>query len=140
MKCLSLHQPWASLIVRGAKRYDTRRWSTTYRGRLGIHAARHWCAEMDELCQREPIRSLLRAAGYASAADLPHGALLGTVELVDCFPVSSSRLEQVPAAERDLGEYGPGRLVWQFAAALPLAEPVPCVGRLGLFDRAEPTT
>lgn len=37
-KCLSLHQPWASLLVFGVKRIEGRPWSTDYRGRLWIHA------------------------------------------------------------------------------------------------------
>ena len=32
MKALTLHQPWASLVMRGAKLYETRSWSTPYRG------------------------------------------------------------------------------------------------------------
>ncbi len=39
MKALSLHQPWASLIAIGAKRVETRHWTTSYRGPLAIHAA-----------------------------------------------------------------------------------------------------
>jgi len=39
MKALTLWQPWASLIAVGAKRIETRSWSTKYRGPLAIHAA-----------------------------------------------------------------------------------------------------
>ena len=42
MKCLSLWQPWASLVVIGAKRFETRSWPTNYRGPLLIHAAQRW--------------------------------------------------------------------------------------------------
>lgn len=31
--CLSLHQPWASLLVYGFKRAEGRVWNTEYRGR-----------------------------------------------------------------------------------------------------------
>ena len=53
--CLSMHQPWASLLVRGIKmsvtrlrsarrprilpRHEGRTWYTSHRGRLWIHAA-----------------------------------------------------------------------------------------------------
>lgn len=40
MKALSLWQPWATLIAIGAKQYETRGWSTPYRGPLIIHAAK----------------------------------------------------------------------------------------------------
>jgi hypothetical protein len=42
IKCISLWQPWASLVAVGAKRIETRGWATAYRGRLGIHAAKRW--------------------------------------------------------------------------------------------------
>lgn len=34
--CLSMHQPWASLLVCGIKRVEGRNWSTAHRGRLWI--------------------------------------------------------------------------------------------------------
>ena len=37
--CLSLHQPWASLLVQGIKTSEGRMWSTDHRGKLWIHAA-----------------------------------------------------------------------------------------------------
>ena len=40
MKALSLTQPWASLVVIGAKCYETRSWATNYRGPLAIHASK----------------------------------------------------------------------------------------------------
>uniref|UniRef100_A0A8C0XKA8 Activating signal cointegrator 1 n=1 Tax=Castor canadensis TaxID=51338 RepID=A0A8C0XKA8_CASCN len=36
--CLSVHQPWASLLVRGVKRVEGRSWYTPHRGRLWIAA------------------------------------------------------------------------------------------------------
>ncbi|XP_051792688.1 activating signal cointegrator 1 isoform X2 [Acanthochromis polyacanthus] len=37
--CLSMHQPWASLLVKGIKRVEGRTWYTSHRGRLWIAAA-----------------------------------------------------------------------------------------------------
>lgn len=37
---LSLKQPWAALLVHGRKSIEVRRWPTTRRGRVLIHAAR----------------------------------------------------------------------------------------------------
>ena len=38
MVCLTMHQPWASLLVYGIKRAEGRTWNTDFRGRLWIHA------------------------------------------------------------------------------------------------------
>ena len=32
--CLTLHQPWASLVVYGIKRIEGRNWPTKHRGKL----------------------------------------------------------------------------------------------------------
>ncbi|EAR92830.2 zinc finger, C2HC5-type family protein (macronuclear) [Tetrahymena thermophila SB210] len=37
-KCLSMLQPWASLLVEGFKRFEGRFWTTDYKGPLYIHA------------------------------------------------------------------------------------------------------
>ncbi|KAG6423093.1 hypothetical protein SASPL_113477 [Salvia splendens] len=37
--CITMHQPWASLLVYGIKRIEGRSWPSPIRGRLWIHAA-----------------------------------------------------------------------------------------------------
>lgn len=39
--CMTMHQPWASLMVRGLKRAEGREWNTGFRGTLWIHAGGH---------------------------------------------------------------------------------------------------
>jgi hypothetical protein len=39
MLCLTMTEPWASLVACGAKRIETRSWGTDHRGPLAIHAA-----------------------------------------------------------------------------------------------------
>lgn len=38
MKALSIRQPYAELILSGAKRIEYRNWNTTFRGRFYVHA------------------------------------------------------------------------------------------------------
>jgi hypothetical protein len=40
MKVISIIQPWATLIAIGEKKFETRSWSTKYRGELAIHASK----------------------------------------------------------------------------------------------------
>lgn len=35
-KCMSMHQPWASLLIAGVKKHEGRSWYTSHRGRLWI--------------------------------------------------------------------------------------------------------
>lgn len=45
MTCLTMHQPWASLLVYGIKRAEGRGWTTGFRGRLWIHAGSAVCSD-----------------------------------------------------------------------------------------------
>ena len=42
MKVLTLFQPWATLVILGEKKIETRSWKTNYRGEIAIHAGKKW--------------------------------------------------------------------------------------------------
>ena len=86
MKCLSVKQPFATLLVIGAERFETRDWRTDHVGALAIHASRAFSEEERALCRQEPFRSALLRAGYRYPADLPTGAIIGLVLLIGCRP------------------------------------------------------
>jgi hypothetical protein len=133
MKCLSLMQPWACLVLLGAKRHETRSWHTDYRGPLGIHASRRFPEEARQLCFEEPYRYLLQRGGWKHPADLPRGLLLGSVDLIDCRPAEEVR-PHLSEEEILLGNFGSGRWAWLLANPRRLSRPIPLSGRLGLFD------
>jgi hypothetical protein len=62
MKAITLYQPWATLVAIGAKRIETRSWSTQYRGPLAIHVSKRVPKEYQKLCgftAPEPFKSVL---------------------------------------------------------------------------------
>src|SRR5262245_57921137 len=132
MKCLSLIQPWATLVILGVKRNDTRSWRTRYRGRVFIHASRQFPERFRALCSVEPYRSVLRQGAFYHSADLPTGALIGTVELVDCLPA-----DEAADCLADVGHCRPEHWKWQLDRPIALPQPIPYRGRLGLFDAPE---
>jgi hypothetical protein len=134
MKCISVIQPWATLIVLGVKRLETRTWRTPHRGRLAIHATRNFPEAARARCLAEPFHSLLRDAGYLHSADLPRGAIVGAVELLDCVPGEEALRLVTDSPEPDFGDYGSGRWAWRLVNPCRLAAPVPFCGRLGLFE------
>lgn len=88
MKALTLHQPWASLIAVGAKRIETRSWSTKYRGPLAIHAGKVF----DHSTYPDLTRHLFRddePGVYKVPSDppVPLGAVVATCRLVDVVPM-----------------------------------------------------
>jgi hypothetical protein len=135
MKCISLQQPWATLVVIGAKHFETRDWHTSYIGDLAIHASQRFAEEARALCAREPFRSALARAGYRQSADLPTGAVVGHVELVECLPVATvlTLLQDTPE-ELAFGDYRNARWAWRLVGPRRLLEPKRCRGHLGLFD------
>ncbi|CAF99916.1 unnamed protein product, partial [Tetraodon nigroviridis] len=82
--CLSMHQPWASLLVRGIKRVEGRTWYTSHRGRLWIAAAAKKPTPQEiaevEATYRHIYRKELRFPN-----DYPTACLLGCVNVTDCL-------------------------------------------------------
>lgn len=104
MKCLSLHQPWASLLVTGAKRVETRSWPIRHRGPLLIHAAKKWNAELLELLRSEPFRfwwELLVDDNLPVGCSVPLGCVVGRVDVVACYPT-----EEVEVGSESLDPLG----------------------------------
>jgi hypothetical protein len=68
MKVLTLSQPFATLVAIGAKKIETRSWSTKYRGPLAIHAAKTIPREYKSLCNWmvEPFASVLKGVLWDS--------------------------------------------------------------------------
>jgi hypothetical protein len=130
-------QPYATLIVLGAKRIETRSWATYHRGVLAIHASAGRSTEERALYGREPFSSVLGAAGAA----LARGAVLGLVEVTGCYPIDDDgalrtgprQTTVVEEPERAFGHYAAGRFGWVLANPRPLPRPIACRGALGLW-------
>lgn len=135
MKALTVLQPWAQLLVLGEKRYETRSWSTGYRGPLLIHAGRRFIEHVRELCATEPFYSALQKHGV-NINYMTKGAILGQAELVDCIPSDQLRFEGKDPEEA-FGDFRVGRYAWRIENPQAFPEPIPYQGKLGLFDVKE---
>lgn len=138
MKILSLWQPWATLIAIGAKKIETRSWSTAYRGPIAIHAAKHWDAESLRTCGIEPFRSVLSGSrNWGTERPVcPLGAILCVVDLKHCIPTKAVNLYLMPDEhaehEWEFGNYDVGRYAWALSNLRPLREPISHKGGQGL--------
>lgn len=141
MKCLSLWQPWASLITNGHKQIETRSWSTSFRGPLAIHAAKTWNQDLAGLCECWPFTDVLPPG---DPADLPKGCVIAVAELYDCKRVDQKLMDYCRRRthEADLsntpceyhyGDFSEGRWLWFLRGVRPI-EPVYVRGHQGLFD------
>jgi len=87
MKAITIKQPWASLIVEGVKDIENRPWKTNFRGRVLIHAsARSWDWRSLMIYLTEPMAGVLKSmkADRMWLDGLTTGAIIGSVEIVDC--------------------------------------------------------
>lgn len=129
--CISLWQPWASLMAAGFKLHETRHWMTPTRGRFAIHAAKRVdvSGAPAELCEF--------ALGPDWARSVPRGVVMGVGQLTACVRTDAPFFEP---AQCDLlaGNYGPDRFAWRVEGFRPLREPLPLIGRQSLFSWVPP--
>lgn len=138
MKAITLWQPWATLVIIGAKTLETRSWPIAYRGPLAIHAAASTNTKLvRHLLSGEPFRSVLAEAGYDEVSDLPSGCVLGTVTVTDCE--STNKAFYVTQQERAFGDFSPHRFAWTLEDPIRFPEPIPARGKQGLWDWEEPS-
>lgn len=147
MKALSIRQPWASLIIKGApvftsvsnpdgsshvelkgvvfKTIENRNWATDFRGRIYVHASKKeddfiTCMKwLGEHIGLAPIACMMLSSPQYS----PKGAIIGEVDITGCVTESDSPWF--------VGKYG-------FTLANPIlyTKPIPCRGKLGFFEPA----
>lgn len=134
MKAIALWQPWASLWLSPAKRHETRHWATKHRGRLLVHAAKKFIKDVDP-----DLEEILKSQfGSQWAMELPTGALIGMVDLVDCIPTaqlySSAPFGNDGCMDVICGDFGPARFGWRRGTYWVFREPIPYVGHQQMFN------
>ncbi|NXG16753.1 TRIP4 protein, partial [Grallaria varia] len=99
--CLSMHQPWASLLVRGIKRVEGRTWYTSHRGRLWIAATAKRPSPQD-ISELQATYRMLLPKDVEFPSDYPSGCLLGCVDVTDCLSQEQFQ-EQYPDLSQESG-------------------------------------
>ena len=123
MKVFTVYQPYAFAIVAGLKHYETRPRRTNIRGRVAVHAA---IGGPDYI-------SVALDSILPESMELHYGAVVGTVEIVDCVPVENL-VDSLDDRERLLGDYSPGRFAWVLENPVMFDEPFPARGKQGWWN------
>lgn len=89
-RCLSMHQPWASLLIAGIKIHEGRTWYTSHRGRLWI-AATAKVPTQEEIKELENMYRVLLGNDIKFPETYPVGCLLGCVTVTNCLPQEEYR-------------------------------------------------
>jgi len=134
MKAISLLQPWATLIMLGYKEYETRSWGTTHRGPLAIAASAGKPAWAREVCETDPIISSILAQHNLTFDTLPRGAVLGMCSVDEMHKMDETWNLVLGEVELACGDYSNGRVAWALSHVQPFATPIPCKGKLSLWE------
>ena len=145
MKVLTIWQPWASLLVSGQKKYETRSWCTAYRGPVAIHAAKRPVRRIIDALAADDRgngwRTLERLDGLFlrpnSLDQLPTGAIVGKAILTRCNLIDEGFIAKLSPQELDLGDFTLGRYAWEFETMVPVEPPIPARGAQGLWNWKE---
>lgn len=144
MKVISLLQPWATLVVIGAKQIETRSWNTKFRGDILIHASAKFDRAQQMLCRQDPFSKFIQ-----DCSDLPRGAIIGRATLIytdttDLYLTLFGVREKlgwvkrlIVENEKAFGDYTPGRYGWLMQRPVPFQKPIPAKGSLGLWECPE---
>ena len=132
MKVLSIKEPFASLIMSGKKRIETRSWKTLYRGELYIHAS----------VSKIP-KSWFENKEFMSLVDdiaLHRGFIVCKCNLVDCIYMDEEFINKVKTEtpqEYFCGVYEVGRYAWVLDDIEVLNEFIEVKGHLGIWNYNE---
>ena len=121
MKCLSVCQPFAELIVQGKKTIELRKWNTKFRGEFLVHAPQKIRLED---CKRLKIKP-----------EMIVGAIIGKVELIGVKEYENAT-QIKKDSKKHLASNGESNNKYGFILQNPkqLRIPIPCTGQLNFFE------
>lgn len=128
MKTLSIQEPYASLILNGYKKIETRSWKTNYRGDVLIHAS--VSKNFIKTITNKQVLDLIKDMS------LNYGKIICKAKIIDCIEMTNNYIEKIKLNKQEfaLGIYEEGRYAWILEDIKPLKEPIKAKGKLGLWD------
>ena len=122
MKCLSVCQPFAELIVQGKKTIELRKWNTKFRGEFLVHAAKNI---LEEDCKRMKI----------SPKTVTTGAIIGKVDLVDVKKYESDKeLNKDKKKHHSVSDNTKNKYGFILENPKKLRVPIEYMGKLNFFE------
>jgi hypothetical protein len=137
VKAISISQPYASLILAGHKRFETRSWAPSpllIGERIAIASTKSMQVEREDLAPDSAFRLVCERLGMPPILELPRGVMLGTVRIVEVLVMTQDMIQSMPVIERTLGWWWEGMIAWRLEDPEPFPEPLPVRGRQGIYD------
>lgn len=142
--CLTLTDPWGSLVAMGVKQYETCSWKTPFRGPLAIHVSGTLTNEGRWKCEDQAVAEVLETAGYLYdmgqriSWGLPLRKVIAVAWLEEIHRIGEDF--PVDERERSFGNYGVGRFAWEFSAVYRLPQPLVARGNRLIWKWTPPET
>jgi len=126
MKCLSIRQPYAELIVEGMKNYEIRSRNTKYRGELYIHSS---LSKIGKSSRKNEFLDVLRNK------NLKYGYILAKCDLVDSVLIDEKFLKEMNngAIDNLYNDDCIGYYAWVLKDVKKVKE-IPAKGQLGIWN------
>lgn len=143
IKALPMYQPYASWLVLGLKKYETRSRRTHHRGFLGVYACKKvmdkksWDLhnrfyELLSTEERQLLNAHLSDQG-SGAVGYPLGELIGKVDIQDSTIMTAETIAQVDSQEKLAGDWRVGRHFWSSTNRVALNRGIPIDGHQGII-------
>ena len=141
MKAVTVHQPWATLLAYGEKKYMTRTWypNCLDRGdRLAIHAGKSFNRDVLAVpAIRAALKHIRRRRGHVywggDKLQLPQGKVLAVARLEHVLETERAAAG-IEDHEREMGDWSDGRYAWRLRPLTRPESPIPARGQQGLWD------
>ena len=123
MKCLSLKQPYAELLVSGKKTIELRNWNTSFRGKFLVHASKNIDKERLDFLSIDHNK-------------LTRGAIIGSAILYDVKQYRNKTELEMDKNKHlaDIKKFGFCRHGFMIKKAHRLKRPIPYPGMLKFFE------
>lgn len=161
MQCFSMWQPWASFLVHGVKKVETRKVNKFKPGTYLVHAAEKWNAELADLAAGLDFSDAMKKIGATITTggicrskksqipkiNVPLGHVIGQITIGRMYPSSAVAVLEdaaeivagedylsIPPSEFLLGDYRPNRFAFVCSNPIVFPVPIPYSGRQGVFQ------
>lgn len=140
MKTITIKQPWSSLVVEGIKDVENRTWKTNFRGRILVHAGAKQIDSKDLFSMEKANEIPSDLLEDIEDCNLPTGAIIGSVEIVDCA-INHPSIWAEKTINKTYWKNGKHYLEkvkpiynWVLANPIKFKNPIPMKGKLSFWE------
>lgn len=137
MKCISISNPFAALIAKGYKTFETRSWpapQSIIGQRIAIAATKNIVPGVRVILDQDDFLKYYSWFDMPDPLEMPAGCVVCTARLDSVELMTEEMLEEVSDAEKTFGHWQEGFYAWRLMDVEAFDRPIPIRGQQGLYD------